>query len=311
MLSECARKYARVLEDPFSGGVACVPTLTNFPTMKHSFRTRGTVTTSSTSGMGFVTMNPYFMLFNDTNALYQSNSTYTGSVISTGVATGITAAGSNSPYTSIQNGTQVKGRLVAAGLRVRNVTALLSRGGSLAAAESLNHTSLDTLNYTNLLLMDTAGTLDASLGSWQSVVWHPQDEDELDFIQNTDTGAPPFNAYTLGFIMTAPTVATVQNYEWEAYAVFEAKGQLVHGLTPSLSDPQGLAAVQNAVMPVENRKPTSLNTAWKAAQSIYRAVKFIAGVYATYRTGNPSYAIAGASRPQIEAGQGPIIEEIE
>jgi len=145
--------------------------------------------------------------------------------------------------------------MVACGLRVRNVTPMLSRGGALVGCESLNHGALNGLGLADLMLMDTSERVSATTNNWHSVVWHPQDEDENDFLSFEDVApVDMFSNATLAFTAQAPP-GSAQTYEFEGYVVFEAKGQSVHGLTPSLSDPAGYAAVQNATSSVAQRKP--------------------------------------------------------
>lgn len=304
-LSACARKYAKVLEDPFSGATACVPTLTNFPTMKHSCRVRGTFITG-TAGVGYVTFSPGRAMYNDTVGAFATDGTFAGTTVTNGAGGGTIAYNTNSTYSSVMSSNQIKARVVGAGLRVRNVTALLNRGGGLCAAETLNHVNTTGFDYSTLLAMDTADTLDGTLGTWQSVVWHPQDEDEFDYYSAAALTPTDMSFYTLAFICNAPSAATVQTYEFEGYVAFEAKGTAVHGLTPSDSDPAGLAHVQNAVMSVEHRKPTSDSTAWRAANVVLKAARLAYSVY-TF-TARPS--LPSPSRPMLTGGSGPIIEEV-
>jgi hypothetical protein len=263
-LSECAQKYLNVLENPFSGAIACVPSLTNFPTMKHSVRSFGTAFTG-TNGFGFVCATPFQGAFNDGLFISGSTQLFTGIVIGTGGGnfTGL----SNSPYTTALSERQVQIRVVGCGLRVRNITPLLNRGGVLVGAESLGHRTVVGLDDATMLQWDTAERLAATTDKWSSVVWHPNDEDEFDFLSAAQCGVDPYILPTLAFVFRAPGtgVGTAQQYEWESYLIFEAKGSVVHGLTPSMSDPSGLATVQNSVMPVRMRKPTQASKAQRVA----------------------------------------------
>lgn len=301
-LSDCAQRYCKALEDPFSGITACVPTITNFPTLKHSFRTRGTFKTGDSTG--FVTINPYAMMFSDlVGGVYTSN-TYTGNTIQAS-GTGVNAIyGAGTPYDSTDSAGDVKLRLVAAGLRVRNVTAITARGGVLAMSETINHSASIGYTYNTLLAQDTAESLDATLGSWSSVTWHPQDEDEFDFIAGSQAAAAPYGNTVLSAIAEDAVSAASQTYEWEVFIVCEAKGNMVHGLSLSHSDPQGLAAVQTASGSVANRKPTQNNTASKAVSLLMRAAEIGWNVYQAYSA--PTKTVA-----RIASGAaGPIIEEV-
>jgi len=255
-LSDCANAYLRVLEDPFSGQVACLPGTPNFPTMKHSVRASGTFSTGLV-GFGYVCLVPYKGMFLDTACVNGSQTNYNGESIAAPNTQGQFSVPTNSPYDDSLSPAEIKCRLVAAGLRVRNVTAMLNRGGSLVGAESLNHSPVNGMDIPALMLMDTTERLSAVSNDWLSVVWHPQDEDETDFITGAQANdSELYNVATLAFAAQNGTDASAQQtYEWEAYVVFEAKGQVVHGLTPSMSDPVGLAAAQNATASVAARKP--------------------------------------------------------
>lgn len=249
-LSKCAHDYLEVLENPFSGKVACVPTLTNFPTMKHSVRAQGTFLTG-TLNIGYVILSPFIGMWNGQCVNY-SDGTYNGTGFWNGGA-GENGASTNSPYAPNTTENQVTARLVAAGLRVRNVTPALLRGGSLVGLESLGHSALTGQLIPEVMLQDTAERMPSD-HRWHSVVFHPQDDDEFDYFSEDETQTDPYNRPILGFI--AQTSGTnQQTFEWEAYIAFEAKGSIVHGLTPSMSDPTGLAAVQNASSAVAQRKP--------------------------------------------------------
>ncbi len=315
-LSACASKYAKVLEDPFSGATACVPALTNFPTMKHSVRIRGQFSTNPTTGVGMVTFNPFAAMFNTTGSvspIYSTTATattVTNFVTPQGsIATGVQGTNSNSPYLYTLGGDSVRCRLVAAGLRIKNVTALLNRGGALTGLETLSHTDLNGRSYGDVLNEDTCEIMNASYNGWTSVTYHPQDEDEFDFFAGSDIGSAVAPGPIFNWFMGFMAINTVQqDYDFEAYAVFEAKGKVVHGLTPSQSDPIGLSAVQNAVMPVEQRKPFITSSTIKAAGTVARAIAWLGQTYLSYRSRG---AIPRPTPLLLTQSTGPIIEEIE
>jgi len=255
ILSDCARNYFAVLENPFSGAVSCVPATTNFPTMKHSVRAQGIMYTG-TQGFGYVCVSPIPGMWTDNQFVSVSGVGFDGATIATGT-TGMASVPSNSPYALALVRQQMQGRVVACGLRVRNTTALLNRGGSLVGIESLSHASLVGQGFSDLLAQDTAEKMDSTSNVWSSVTWHPEDEDEYDYFDSSElAGANVFPV--LAFVAIAPGVTaagTQQQYEWEAYLAFEAKGSVVHGLTPSFSDPIGLGLVRNSTATVALRKP--------------------------------------------------------
>lgn len=258
-LSDCAKGYLSVLEDPFSGAVSCVPTTTNFPTLKHSVRSQGTLYTG-TLGVGYVCVSPIVGMWTSAEFVNVSGVGYDGAgIASVAATTGKVANGSNTPYATTLTRQQMQGRVVACGLRVRNTTALLNRGGSVVGIESQGHASLVNNTMADVLQQDSADKMAATSDAWHSVVWHPQDDDEYDYFDTSElTGAAI--APVLAFVMQAPGVTaagTQQQYEYEVYLAFEAKGAVVHGQSPSYSDAVGLSAVQNSTATIAARKPQS------------------------------------------------------
>jgi len=296
-LSDCAAAYLRVLEDPFSGQVACLPGTPNFPTMKHSVRASGTFSTG-TVGFGYVCLVPYKGMFHDTACVNGSQPSYNGESIAAPNTQGQFSVPTNSLYDDTLSPAELKCRLVAAGLRVRNVTAQLNRGGSVVGAESLNHSPVNGMDIPALMLMDTTERLSAMSNDWLSVVWHPQDEDETDYITGDQANnSDLYNVATLAFAAQNGTdAASQQTYEWEAYVVFEAKGQSVHGLTPSMSDPVGLAAAQNATASVAARKPHSGERLSRVASALGNAANYVTQIIP------PLAEIAAQVLPAIRGG---------
>lgn len=219
--------------------------------MKQACRASGTFNTG-TSGFGYVFVSPFNFIFNNTNPITWTDSTYPLTNMNAG--TGSNTANSNSPFNNSNNSDALQVRLVACGLRVKNVTALLAKGGTLVGAESLNHT--DMLGYTvaSTLNMATAQRMNAVSEEWSSVVWHPVDEDEYDYVSFSAFNFLQ-NAHTLAFMAQVGDATQIQTYEWEINCAFECKGTIVQTLTPSLSDPKGLAIVQNATSTAADRKP--------------------------------------------------------
>lgn len=289
-LSLCANDYLKVLEDPFSGKTACVPSEFNFPSLKHSVTAFGTFTTG-TAGVGFVSVQPFETPFNgSTNAtpagsVNFSGSTFTGTAFAPASATGVFEANTDTPYFGIAANSIVQARLVGCGLRVRNTTPMLNRGGSLVGIEELNHQSLQLNAFTLQICMmeDTASPMAASSDAWKSVTYHPNNPIDIDWYTAAGSYAngPYINDF-LGFIANAPP-STPQTFEWQVVAAFEAKGTSVQGLTASHSDPVGFAAVQNAVSSVEARKPHTGDRAVRYAQLAGRIAATAATAYRAFR----------------------------
>jgi len=279
-LSKCAREYKRVLENPFSGNVACVPSAFNTPSLKQSFRAFGTFQTG-TNGFGGIVVSPLSTCFNDTNttvgtdpstAILYTNSTYTLTTLPAYNSTNAQAASTNSPYSysSATNAT-VQFKLVSCGIRVRNVTAQLNRGATTIGIETPQHTDLQQKGISGITLWDQAGLGDSD-GRWNVITYHPNDQFELSYfgkgnwINNANIGVDQYYGqpltHFLGFAVQATTTANTQTYEYEVVTVAEIIGTQVHGLSPSPSDPAGLAAVQNTYADARSRKPQVADDSW-------------------------------------------------
>lgn len=253
-----------------------------------------------------------------------SGPTYVGSAFSTQQITvpigGVNTATSNSQYVLGSSGSvplNVQVRIVGFGLRVRNTTPYMNRGGNLYGAETVNHEdiggagngNLFAYNVSTLNLLDTSSPLSATSNSWHSVTWHPQDDDEFDFnaprannyvVTNGNDDALIFNS-TLGFIAVAPS-ATPQSYEYEAWGIYEAKGINTRGVTPSASDPIGMAAVQNASSSVAMRKPHTGDRLARVSRVIGQVGGMMSNAYSAYQSvRNPMRMLtASTNRLMIE-----------
>lgn len=300
-----------------------MPVNTNFPSLKFAARATSSWATG-TSNIGFVMVNPFAFAFNGTSDYFNPGGSthfvsaglqysslsgaFGGTTFSTqqygGTIAGIATVGSNSQYSLATVGGNCQVRIVGCGIRVRNVTPFMFRGGNLYGLESLNHediagagnSGLGAYSVAGVNTFDTTGVCSASSEQWHSVVWHPQDEDEFDFVSVHAPGyvlsfnqddAIAYNS-TLGFIAVAPP-GQPQTYEYEVWGIYEAKGSITRGLTPSMSDPLGMAVVQNLTASVEARKPHSgsrlallagyLGQAAGYANTAYRAYSAVRNVH--------------------------------
>jgi len=305
-LSQCARDYLNVLNNPFSGNVACVPMEFNFPTLKQNFRAAGTFFTG-TAGTGFVMLNPYLGVFQDpvpnaTNAINSSLATFASLAFQSYPTLGVSTAITTSPYTSALTQEQATFRLVGAGVRCRNVTPLLNRGGSLVGIETMNHDTLVGQTLAACMLEDSAERCNTNSAGWNTVVYHPQEPSELSFVSGTTAGTS-----FLGFIAQSASqdgALPAQVYEWECVICVEMKGAQIHGLTPSYSDPVGLGHVQNMTASINTRKPFISDDAGLRLTRIAQFGGAVAGMATTaYR------AYKGVSNPRILGG--PTIQMVD
>lgn len=315
-MAACTRDYLKALENPFSGASACIPSEFNFPSLKQSVMAYGTFATGA-GGVGWVSVIPFACPYVGTgsgsywpNPIGYTSGGFTGTTFTNYVNPNVGTSSCNSPYLSNFTDTAVGTRLVGCGLRVRNVTPLLNRGGSLIGLEELNHQSLSLASFSasTMMLEDIARPMSSTSDEWQSVVYHPQAPQEINWYYAFQAYPPtyvtgPYDTDFLGFLATSNAV-TPQTYEWQVVCAFEAKGTLVHGLSPSLSDPSGFAAVQNATSSVFIRQPQSgERAAWVA-----RTAGMIAGMATSFYEG-----YAGTRRNLLLAPNraGPLITEME
>jgi len=315
-ISPCALKYFKVLSNPFSGDVACIPSLFSIPSMKHSVRVQGTFTGSSATGIGAICMGPWWMAYNITGnssataPIAVTSAASTASVFPTTAATGTGVYYSNSPYSYGLLSDQLQIKLVAAGLRVRNVTNLLNRGGYLVGLESPTHFELGGESVSTALNYSTAESMDASSNEWQTVVFHPNNPQETDFLayQYITGGSytPSTNDRFLGFIFS--NQAAAQTFEFEAYSVFEAIGEQVQGTSPNPTDPVGLAAVQNATATTDMHKP---HTQTFVDNLVDNASRLMTAVGMTAVTSATNYAINSFNRPPRTNRSEPLIEFLD
>lgn len=323
-LSECASNYLSVLENPFSGKSFCIPTEYTYPSMKESFRARGTLQTGTVGNTGAICVNPFAFFFSDTNATGGASPTaailYTSSASTSAnfpvyTDVGAVAASSNSNLSVTNTFTQLAYRLVGCGLRVRNVTPYLSRGGSIYGGEMQQHSDLSGISITTFMNNDTSAPGDPN-GAWSSVVHHPIMSHEFQVFDSSfiGTNAAPATGFGrcryLGFIASAPT-GTPQTYEWEVYGSYELSGVIVHGLTRSLSDPVGMAAVQNSHSTISDRKLVVGDRSRIVQDKLYTASMNLG---ATLLAGGMNYISNRLSQPRpppIGRRPLPMIEEVD
>jgi len=314
-LSPCARDYLRVRQNPFSGETACIPTSFNVPSQKSSVRARGIISTG-TNGCGGIIVSPMAFMGNNNYSLVTSavmagaigtDNTYTGTGLPSSTSTGAIGIASNSQWSATTSQSSLRGRTVAIGLKVRNVTPLMNRGGFCIGVETPGHSFLTGLQPNDILGFDQAETCDSN-GSWNSVVFNPIEADELDYYALTQLPSNSTYAvndpstktqlnYCLGFFISAPATSNPQQYEYEITGCYESVGFSQHGETASPSDTVGLDKVQSMFSDVSSRKPVVGDRTYADVLSghvpgmVGAAVGLgTSGLYATYRGGLPSFS---------------------
>ncbi len=215
-----------------------------------------------------------------------STASYTGAQIpvpGANAIVGVSTATSNSNWNIQENPANLKMRLVASGLRIRNVTPYMYRGGVVRGLETPQHNDAIGYTYSSMSLYDQSGAGDIE-GKWSSLVWHPVDEDEFDYVngRNCPIYTDIVNGNTdnilwnnsLAFCVQSPALQT-QQYEFEVVGAYEFVGAMVHGTTPNRSDPLGMSAIQETYSSSASRRPSVLDRALTVASSLYKVGMFV------------------------------------
>lgn len=288
-LSDCARLYVSAIEDPFNCIGACIPSPFAIPSQKVTARARGVFTTG-TNGYGAIVVCPKSSVYNDAygatatgpkSAIIYTDTTYAGTTIPLYSATGANPTSTNSPFSYVStNSSQLNTRVVSAGLRIRNVTPQLNRGGIGLGIEEPAHSDLQTYAMNVLYNLSTTGGINVD-GAWNTVRYHPVDADELEYLTSANgayvgpgtnqTNSPWFTS-SMAFIVAAPN-STAQTYEWEYVVNFEAIGRAAPGISPTDADPNAMAVAANLFRSMEERKPVTGDVSRRVTESLKKAAK--------------------------------------
>jgi len=268
-LSEAAAAYAFTLKNPFDGPVAGIPSeYPPVPSLKMRVWTRGTFYTSST-GFGFVAVNPWNMAANDVIAAYSSQTGFVGSSITLGAGTYSTY--SNSPFADASiTGNGALYRVVSAGLRVTPTMAQVDIAGQMTVLRHPDNGSLATFGESDMQAFETAlyepirSSRDAT-----GVVYLPVNPNETDYLSSTSTNS---SEWCLGAIVTG---SSSKSFFFEASAVIEFCGKTVRGKTYSTADPEGFSAVLTAVNLPGGETASSKNWAESAVNLIRSATSVL------------------------------------
>lgn len=251
-LSECTRKYAELLANPFNVAEVpewCLPLPPSMPNQRLSTFVKATLTTG-TGGYGFVAFNPDAMIFNDISEpnrpVWMNDSSWSGSTViapggspSTNNSHGYL---SNSPYSVTDIGTgddMVQYRLVAAGLRVKYFGTELARGGLVVGYQNKSGITLAGTDISGLMTRDGVDACTPQDDKWYEITYAPP---------AWDTGSA--HGYSFGsssewsmvIMVERPDTANIKFFV-EAYAHFECIGGRARGKIPPTEDTVGANAV--------------------------------------------------------------------
>lgn len=257
------------LGNPFSNQAlgACIPRFPAVRSQKLALTARFLASTSST-GNGFIHIMP--CLANDGIAAHYSNSTWTGTAASNGMAlgdAGTSSAALNSPYATAsfsgQGSSNVRGRVLSVGVRLTPVTAAQSLGGLVSIYVDPSHNDVNELSGTAINNRPTTSIMRPNPRGHVAVAGGVNDT-ELEYSGTVASAANityPFSngAYSSTDTTTGAAILKIFFYGGSSSQVFwveiiehvEFIGPLVGPAgTPSHVDPIGFAAVNAAAQEV-------------------------------------------------------------
>lgn len=292
-LMGCTKHYLASLLDP-SGETsrgACVPS--GFPMASQKVRQfqRGTMQTSSTTGLGFIAWRPSFA--NDTNNVVftiAGTTWQTNQILSaaTGTANQLQSM-TTLPYTAAQcTSPNLDCRFVSGCLRIRYTGTEDTRGGILSLLEEPDHNSVygqtgdSLLSYENCQRIRPSGD-----GEWATVNWSgPVRQSEVDY-----QSAASLPQYLAAILVQAPVANVSQTYEFEVWQNIEYIGSIPTGKTDSHVDDSGMSKVLTAVKKVSSTAPVGspeskssiMETISKGTDNIIQHIDTAQGVVKTAR----------------------------
>lgn len=265
LVPACVPNYGLALLNPFDGPITCVPDGPVIATEKRRQWARGSFVTSATTNVGFVTLAPYKIASDDNISdscfvAYTNLTTFAGSAIDRTTATGLAYLPSNGPYLDSNVGsdeTDVQFRIVAAGLRCKNITALLDRGGKVIGLTQPAHETLDGYDEAKLLAVAESGYFSGSDEGWVTIVAKPGDIGDFGFSKATASDGAGVAVSNYMALMAVAPASKPQTYAFEAYVVVEYTGAPATAKTPGESSPEGVARLLSHLSGTEvANKPT-------------------------------------------------------
>jgi hypothetical protein len=183
---------------------------------------------------------------------------------------------SNSEYDFADFGANLaQYRIVGVGVRIRNITPALTKGGQCIGLAEPSHSVITNMTTGDFdAYSESARHSAKDLGSWIQLVWRPVDSDDADFQFTFPTPAVgSINGFCMGFIIVPPA-GSPQTYEFEAYGLYEIQGKNVTSKRFSIADTSGFEATSNAVVQSTNlyrphvRDPQMVSMATVASEHI-------------------------------------------
>lgn len=243
VLSAATTAYLHAASDPFEAPPCAVPNSPALMTAPRKVWSKGSFSSSTVPAAldtGFIVISPETGMVNDLAVGYTNSAALAVPNVNLGASV---ATFSNSEFTSAALGPNaMQARVVSVGLRIRNITPSLTRGGQCIGLTEPAHGSV---NGFTVAIMDSYNESERhggkELSQWLELIWHPVDTDDYDFV------SVPNVTPCMGFIVTAPS-ASPQTYEYEIYGIYEYQGRNVIGKVFSVADSRGYEAVANTIV---------------------------------------------------------------
>lgn len=287
--SPCAMHYLLALQAPFMlTSSPCVPDLHSIPSKKTRAILRSQFSTGSTTGSGYVILNPWNNCNNISN-IVKTDSAFAGtSIISVG--TGVSGVlMSQLPYSSTEfeataSTPGVQARTVGVGIRIKYIGPELSKSGEVVAIRHPDNQTLVGLTGDQLRQYATATRYSVSK-KWTYVYYRPVKPSEYEFsIEPLSSGGGPIlfpiglwiegTRSSDGSLTSAPFVVEVIRF-------VEYIGQ-VDNVTRSHTDIDAMSHIRNA-LPTQSSTKHPLGHLGKTVDSIGRDIEdFGAGALATH-----------------------------
>lgn len=243
-------KYLETLVDPYNTPAgASTPDKVVRKSARYKSYVKTTMTTG-TGGFGFCLFNPYSAAWGDQFAVATSNGTYAGTLTDPNSATaGVNNYKSTAPLNwadASANGYSC--RVVGAGIRILNNTALLDMGGSVTGIREPGNQYLTGYTFADILNYNQCHVIRPEAGKWIHVEWAPtgnigqETGDQFEFDDENPASAASMIGGQIAIVATsAGPAANAQSYDVEAVVIYEMLGEKLP-LQDVHVDPLGQAA---------------------------------------------------------------------
>lgn len=236
--SDCALFYAQAVIDPWGVTVPpCIPDFYTVPSFKFGTRTRGTMFVG-TLNFGYIIFDPYVPSSDRNNTAFTTG-LFTGAEIGTPGESNTDTMTNNSPFVSNQFASDgLEYRLVGAGMACRYLGNEMSRGGQMIIYRNPSNGSYPVPTTQQLMLSNPETTTVPVDREWHYVTFKPVESSDYEY---SFTVVNNFN-----MIIAVTGIVNGAAFEFDCVQWFEIIGQPVPQVTPSDSDPIGMAVIKSA-----------------------------------------------------------------